>query len=141
MKIVTNRCYGGFSLSSEAEVELCRRAPDIMESMDSVEDYWGSHDIPKSRPHPTIDGAVQYQTCGQWPMSGLFDTISMDGRILYCRDVARNHPELVKLVEDWGERANGSCARLKVTEVPDGVDWCIEEYDGQEWVAEKHSTW
>jgi hypothetical protein len=30
---------------------------------------------------------------------------------------------------------------LKVVRVPADVDWCIQEYDGQEWVAEVHRTW
>ena len=30
---------------------------------------------------------------------------------------------------------------LKVVEIPDGVDWEIEEYDGEEWVSEKHRVW
>ena len=29
----------------------------------------------------------------------------------------------------------------KVVEIPDGVEWTIEEYDGLEWVAEKHRKW
>jgi hypothetical protein len=40
-----------------------------------------------------------------------------------------------------GEKANGSCASLKVVEIPDGVEWVVEEYYGTEWVAEKHRTW
>jgi hypothetical protein len=28
-----------------------------------------------------------------------------------------------------------------VVEIPDGVEWEIAEYDGLEWVAEKHRTW
>jgi hypothetical protein len=30
---------------------------------------------------------------------------------------------------------------LLIVEVPADVDWYIEEYDGLEWVAEKHRTW
>jgi len=30
---------------------------------------------------------------------------------------------------------------LKIVDIPDGVEWEIEEYDGMEWVAEKHRTW
>jgi hypothetical protein len=28
-----------------------------------------------------------------------------------------------------------------VIEIPDDVEWEVEEYDGLEWVAEKHRTW
>jgi hypothetical protein len=59
----------------------------------------------------------------------------------YSRDVARDDPYLVKIVRDMGEKANGSHAELRIVEVPAGVEWDIEEYDGNEWVAEKHRTW
>ena len=26
-------------------------------------------------------------------------------------------------------------------EIPDDVEWQIEEYDGSEWIAEKHRIW
>jgi len=30
---------------------------------------------------------------------------------------------------------------LKIVEIPADVDWVLMEYDGCEWVAEKHRTW
>jgi len=30
---------------------------------------------------------------------------------------------------------------LKVVEIPDDVEWNVQEYDGNEWVAEKHRIW
>lgn len=51
------------------------------------------------------------------------------------------YPELIKVVEEMGDAANGSCANLKIVEIPDDVEWDVEEYDGNEWISEKHSTW
>ncbi len=48
---------------------------------------------------------------------------------------------LVRAVQELGEKADGSFARLKIVEIPDDVEWTIEEYDGSEWVAENHRTW
>jgi hypothetical protein len=59
----------------------------------------------------------------------------------YGRDITRNNPILVEIVEQLGEAADGGFAELKVVEIPDDVQWQIEEYDGNEWVAEKHRTW
>ena len=53
----------------------------------------------------------------------------------------RNDHKLVACVEKLGEAAGGRTANLKVVEIPDDVEWTIEEYDGSEWVAEKHRTW
>lgn len=53
----------------------------------------------------------------------------------------RDDLDLISLVEELGEKANGDCAELKILEIPDDVEWEIKEYDGNEWVAEIHRTW
>jgi hypothetical protein len=90
--IVINNCYGGFSLSEQAE--------------------------------------LRYRE-----MAGITDPN------WYNRDIARDDPYLVQIVREMGTDANGSCAELKIVEVPADVEWQIEEYDGNEWVAEVHRTW
>lgn len=57
------------------------------------------------------------------------------------REVARDDPYLVKVVKELGMGANGPHSNLKIVEIPGDVDWIIQEYDGAEWVAEKHRTW
>ena len=61
--------------------------------------------------------------------------------ITYDFNIPRNNPVLVEVVEQLGEAANGDLAELKVVEIPDDVQWTVEEYDGAEWIAEKHRTW
>lgn len=56
-------------------------------------------------------------------------------------DVERDDPSLVDIVEQLGPYANGSCAKLKVVEIPADVAWHIHDYDGLEHVAENHRTW
>jgi hypothetical protein len=54
----------------------------------------------------------------------------------------RNDPKLIEAIETLGtEVASGPLARVEVVEIPNGIDWTIEEYDGQEWVSEVHRTW
>ncbi len=57
------------------------------------------------------------------------------------RDIPRDDPYLVQVVRELGIKASGSCAKLKIVEVPGDVSWHIAEYDGMEWVAEDHRTW
>lgn len=59
----------------------------------------------------------------------------------YYHDIPRDDPYLVQIVREMGKEANGSYASLKIVEIPGDVDWEIAEYDGREWVAEKHRTW
>ena len=58
----------------------------------------------------------------------------------------RTDPDLVRVVEQLGERANwdsvlGLKNDLKIIEVPEGIPIKIESYDGNEWVAEEHRVW
>jgi hypothetical protein len=56
-------------------------------------------------------------------------------------DKHRTDPKLVEVVEKLGDRANGSCAELRVIEIPNGIDWYIDDHDGMETVREKHRSW
>jgi hypothetical protein len=60
-------------------------------------------------------------------------------------DVRRDDPHLLQVVDTLGlKAASGSFSALGFTEIPDDVrddNWIIQEYDGIEWVAEKHRTW
>lgn len=53
----------------------------------------------------------------------------------------RTSEHLVLAVETLKEKANGSCASLKVIEIPDDIDYYIDEYDGMERVCENHRSW
>jgi hypothetical protein len=66
---------------------------------------------------------------------------SRTGKDLYDHEIPRDDPVLVGVVEELGEAASGNFANLNVVEIPADVNWYIEEYDGLEWVAERHRTW
>lgn len=56
--------------------------------------------------------------------------------------INRTDPRLIKAIEELGADAvSDEYAVLKILEIPDGVEWDIEEYDGAEWIAEKHRKW
>jgi len=56
-------------------------------------------------------------------------------------DIPRDDADLVAIVEELGEKASNRLSALKVVEIPDDVQWTVEEYDGLEHVAEVHRTW
>lgn len=66
---------------------------------------------------------------------------AMDILGIYPWDIERNDPNLVKVVESLGEEANGQFSRLKVVEIPDDIEWFIDDYDGVETIHEKHRIW
>ena len=59
----------------------------------------------------------------------------------YAFDLNRDDPDLIQCLETLAEAANGTYSELKIVEVPSDVDWMICEYDGAEWIAERHRTW
>ena len=60
---------------------------------------------------------------------------------LSVHDIPRDDPALIEVVEQLGGEAGNRYSELKIVDIPDDVEWTIEEYDGLEWVAEAHRTW
>ena len=56
-------------------------------------------------------------------------------------DYSRSDQDLVRIVQEMGEAAWGDYAELKIVEIPDDVEWEIDDYDGIETIHEKHRTW
>lgn len=82
MKIVLNKCFGGFGLSDKG----VKRFRELEE--DNTEERF--------------------------------------------YEVARENPNLITVVEELGDEANGDYAELVVVEIPDGYEYKIDEYDGIE---------
>lgn len=145
MKIVINRCFGGFGLSAAATLEFWRRG--ALEGT-PIDEYFGvvrgrSPDEPLGK-NQALSRWRKHLASGA-PESDLFQTVFTpdESMVLYAgrMEEDRANPALVASVEEMGEKANGRCASLKVIEVPDDAEWEISEYDGNEHVAEKHRTW
>ena len=56
-------------------------------------------------------------------------------------DINRSDPDLVAVVEEIGKEANTWVSDLAVVEIPEDVDWVIQEYDGLESIHEAHRVW
>lgn len=62
------------------------------------------------------------------------------GYKFYAHD-ERTNAKLIECIEALGDKASGGYAKVVVVEIPDDVNWGIEEYDGVEWVSESHRIW
>jgi hypothetical protein len=120
MKVVINRCFGGFGLSKEA-FELLLERKGIEYETTPAKFPIGDHDV----------NYYQKGHVGE-------DNFYISGYEFYEN---RNDPDLVSVVEELGEKAHGWASELAVVEVPDDAKWYIHEYDGMEHVAEEHRTW
>jgi hypothetical protein len=75
---------------------------------------------------------------------GLRPVVALDGRILSVEHYeykCRTDKKLIKVVEEMGEMVNGRFSNLKIVEIPDDVEWQIDDYDGMETIHEKHRMW
>ena len=114
--IVINRQHGGFGLSWDAQIAYLERAGIAYTLIDR-----------ESR-----DDTIRF---GQ--EIKLANGDNWNDRY----DIARDDPILVDIVREMGDNANGGFSNLRVVKIPGDVEWAIDEYDGLEWVAEKHRTW
>jgi hypothetical protein len=114
-EIVINICHGGFSLSHEAVLRY--------HQLQGQPIYWRNTEY--------ADISLYYTDPAMTAISSWRD-----------QDIRRDDPYLVRVVQDMGgEAAGGAMAVLKVVEIPAGVQWFIQEYDGKEWIAERHRIW
>lgn len=137
MKLVINRCYGGFSLSPEAAREVHKRGGDIR--VHSLAQYFGTGASASRAAQTALADWRSYQAGGR-PFTIHTFTEDETG-IIEQRPSNRACPVLVAVVTEMGAKANGEHAKLHVVEIPDGIGWEIDEYDGMETVEEVHRSW
>lgn len=54
----------------------------------------------------------------------------------------RSNPILIQVVEELGEKASTVYSKLEIIEIPDGIEYEIENEDyGYEYIHEKHRIW
>ena len=54
----------------------------------------------------------------------------------------RADPRLIAAIEKIGEEeSSGSMASIEIVDIPDDIDWEIEDYDGVESFHEHHRSW
>lgn len=141
VKVVINACYGGFGLSPEGMVRYYEiKGKKLWVEVDKkysslgICHYWLVP--PEERLKNREDEWHEMSTAERQEYNKIYSE-----QCVYERDFERDDPVLVQVVEELGSKANGKHASLKIVEIPDGVEWQVEEYDGNEWVAEKHRTW
>jgi hypothetical protein len=143
MKVVINTCHGGFGLSHAAVLAYAKRKGITLYpekgAYSNIENYtyYTYYTVPPEKrvpslPEPWLSNSLEVRKA---------HIAAVAKETLYYRDIPRNDPDLVAVVEEMGNAAGAEFAELKVVDIPDDVQFEIAEYDGLEWVAEKHRTW
>jgi hypothetical protein len=129
-KVVINKCFGGFGLSDAAYLKLSEWYGVPIKKY-GAEEGEVIFDRELTGPDENTLSAIYHQ----------FKEHGVQQRYWTAWDMPRDDARLIRLVEEMGTAANGMHAKLAIVDVPDGVEWEIDEYDGKEHIAEVHRTW
>jgi hypothetical protein len=132
-KVVINCCYGGYGLSKTAVLRY-GELKDI--TLYHVPDkFCDSYYLCP----PEEYEAVYAEDCKKPIGPGRFT----DSNALYFSvgDIPRDDPTLIRVIEELGEAAAGDFAELKIVEIPESIEYEIDEYDGMESIHERHRSW
>lgn len=136
MKLVINRCYGGFGLSPRAVaryLELQGKTAYFFKR-EYGKDYQAT-----GHKSLTLEEATQvgmFVECHTSPDAN-------DSKTHFSHyNIERTDPLLIQLLEELGsEAASGQYSKLVIVDIPDGISYHIDDYDGQESVHESHRSW
>lgn len=141
MKIVINDRFGGFGLSDEAiDRYLELKGLKLYKNYDE-QWKWNSYFTVPYEVYERIHKNDMTKTEWEGKDKGYGRYRDSNELCWSIRDVERNDRVLIRVVEELGKEADSRYSELKIVEIPDDVEWQIDEYDGMEWVAEKHRTW
>lgn len=138
MKVVINKCYGGFGLSHEAMLRYAEIKGITVYPEESGYGFVKYYTVPVHQRTPEDVGnwyelpiAERQRLNDQWRSERINDL-----------EIPRNDDALVQVVEELGsKKASGRFAELKIVNIPDGINWDVDEYDGLETVVETHRSW
>ena len=111
-RIVINRSYDEFCVSHQALTQL--------------------------RALGQLDALEEEDTGAYWPAAAGPREPSLNQ---YGKLIPRDDTNLIRVVEELGEAANGHAASLRIVTIPEDVNWIITKIEGGEQVSEVHRTW
>lgn len=155
MKVVINKCYGGFGISTKALMLLIERNADCIEKIPIMHYYGGGEtnkDFPcydskwKEKFEKDFSGNKTEDLGDGFYVFGFCETITDKEFIYGLENIHRNNElrtnnYLIRVIEELGKEANGPHAELEIVEIPDDIEWEIDEYDGIESIEEAHRSW
>ena len=135
-KVILNKCFGGFGLSKEA-YELYAKKKGI-----SVFHYTQENLKKEIYTYATDDN----RTFDFYFTKDFGDNVYISDEdfkeyFLNLDEKFREDKTLIEVVEELGEKANTFYSNLKIVEIPDDLDYVIDNYDGIETLHQKVKEW
>ncbi len=134
MKVVVNTCYGGFGLSNKAILRYAE--------LKGIKLYpFGISYLTNNKTWFPVELKDIKENHLHWSTTPIDKIKNNDADYFSPFNINRIDPALIQVVEELGEQANGMCADLEIRDIPDDVDWFIDDYDGIETIHEEHDSW
>lgn len=137
MKVILNKCYGGFGVSQEAY--------ELYAEKKGIEIFSYKLECRNDKPiYRKTDTGSSIFTITFTKDFGDYVELSDDNSEKYILDLCGNHredPVLIEVVEELGDRVNSPFSKLVVVDIPDGMEYEIDDYDGVETLHEKVKKW
>lgn len=140
MKIAINKCFGGFSPSAFAYEEYMKRKgkkaffyiQTKYQFRDKVDEYTRT---------PTKDIDKQMFHCMNKDLGKTTSDLGNRHYVSLRDEKIRVDPDFIKIVEKFGNKVNTQVSDIQIVEIPDGIKWKIDDYDGIETIHEEHRSW
>ena len=141
MKLVINKCFGGFSLSMLAQKEYLKlKGKKAFFYKQTKFKFNGGIDE-----YTRIDDLSEKDIFAHTYTKDFGKTFTPakgnEKYYWYYGNIERTDKDLIAVVEKLKEKASGQCGQLEIVEIPDDVSYEITDYDGIERVEETHRSW
>ena len=137
-KVILNKCFGGFGASYLAHKLYAKKKYNI----DEIFVYeWSKNGYVK------ICLDANDRSFRFYSIKDFGDFIAHEDRdkikdsFLFLDEDKREDPIFIEVVEKLGEKANTRFSDLKIVEIPDDLDYVIDDYDGVETLHQKVQEW
>ena len=140
MKVILNKCYGGFGCS-DACYRLYAQKKGIEVYCYRLEHVREEGCIYKKVDDEGRDGYGVVYFKKDFGDSFVYKEVDTRSELVWLSTSHREDPVLIECIEELGEKANGKYAQLEVVEIPDGLDYVIDDYDGIETLHENVRCW
>lgn len=134
MKIIFNKCFGGFQVSDEGYKLYAKKKKITLYTYIWDKYNFGTQELIKSS--DTCNHLVYYLLKDYGNKIKFSDRRNED--IFYLNASHRTDPILIEVVEELGNKASTSYSNLKVISIPDDIgEYIIDDYDGFETLHKK----
>ena len=129
MKIILNKCFGGFDVSPQGyELYAKKKGFELYKYKDNL-DFRNREYIKLKDEENEL---FKYYFTKDFGEIAKISDEDYEKYNLYLREEYRQDQTLIEVVKELGEKASGRFGKLEVVEIPDNSFYKIDEYDGLE---------